>query len=382
MSDHDKYPSQVQDWRSASGSVLGELLLAWFDRCGRALPWRLNKDPYRIWLSEIMLQQTQVQTVIPYYQRFLQAWPTVADLAAAPDDLVLKQWEGLGYYSRARHLLAAARLICEKHGGLVPAEWPALRALPGIGDYTAGAILSIAFGLPVAAVDGNVVRVFARLAAIPWDPSDPAQRREVGRLVDSLLPASRPGDWNEALMDLGATVCLPRQPDCAACPLAGICRAGKTGRTAQFPVRLSRKASPTEDKVVLVLCRGNLVHMNQRPAKGLLAGLWEFDWLDFVTSPSTENGKVAPTASGQESRAARLAREFPGAAIIPLGQRHHAFTHLRWQLDGYLVELKGQDTADRPDTGWASADELAARPVSTALDGYRDQVLAWLGGRI
>ena len=348
-------------------------LLAWFDRSGRDLPWRRQKDPYRILLSEIMLQQTQVATVIPYYERFLKIWPTVADLAAAPEELVLKQWEGLGYYSRARNLQAAARLICSRHQGQVPAEWPALRALPGVGDYTAGAVLSIAFSQPVAAVDGNVVRVFARLAAVPWDPSDPAQRREVAALVRSLLPAKRPGDWNEALMDLGATICLPRQPDCARCPLAGICRAYAGGSAGRFPMRPVRRESPTERKTVLVLLIAGRVQVHRRPSRGLLAGLWEFGWL----------AADDPAADGDCSDVRQtIARQFPGAAVRPIGQHTHAFTHLRWQMTAFLVEPAGQQLSAGPasadDMKWVDAAGLAALPFPRALAGFREQVLRFL----
>jgi len=305
-----------------------------------------------------------VQTVIPYFERFLQSWPTIADLAAAPEELVLKAWEGLGYYSRVRNLHAAARRICQEHGGRVPAEWQALRALPGIGDYTAGAILSIAFGQAVPAVDGNVVRVFARLASVPWEPAEPAHRREVGELDLALQPSDRPGDWNEALMDLGATICLPRRPDCPACPVRQFCQALTAGRVDQLPVRPVRKASPVQRLIVLVLYRQGRVHIRRRPQNGLLGGLWEFDWLD----------------------------EPPDAELLPLGPHTHVFTHLKWQMDGYMLDLDNSrpgmapdlamicqfDAGSRDDDRWVDAAELLEKPFPVALAFYRDQVLARL----
>ena len=314
-------------WQTAYKDRLPDLLLAWFDRSGRILPWRQNKDPYRIWLSEIMLQQTQVQTVIPYYQRFLDRWPTIADLAAADDVQVLKLWEGLGYYSRARHLLQAARLVAREMGGRMPDTEADLLRLPGIGAYTAGAILSIAFGQPVAAVDGNVVRVFARLTAVPWNPADPADRRTVRQWVLAVLPADRPGDFNEALMDLGATVCLPRQPACSDCPLGGICLGLLTGRLAELPRKTAAKAVPQEEKTVLALTGPLGFHVNRRPAGGLLGDLFEFDWLDAAVAAAWLSADQADPAGD------------PGLAVTRLAGHRHRFTHLVWILTGYHIAL-------------------------------------------
>lgn len=345
-----------RQWSASNGQLMPGLLLGWFGRMARVLPWRQDHDPYRIWLSEIMLQQTQVQTVIPYYQRFLDYWPTLADLAGASEEQVLKLWEGLGYYSRARNLLAAAGQIRDCHQGLLPSSEKELRRLPGIGEYTAGAILSIAFGQPVAAVDGNVVRVFSRLTAIPWQPADPVQRREVRQLTESLLPKEHPGDFNEALMDLGATICLPRQPRCQECPLNAICQACRLEIQEQLPPKALRKAIPVDQLTLLVLVWQGQVHVRQRPAKGLLAGLFEFDWL----------------AGGSASE------KYPQAKISALGTSVHQFTHRQWQIEGFWVELAENPECDESGR-WVNAQELAALPFPTALAGFRELVLARMG---
>lgn len=356
----DNRPELSRQWSVSSGQLLPGLLLGWFGRSARVLPWRQDHDPYRIWLSEIMLQQTQVQTVIPYYQRFLDSWPTLADLAGASEEQVLKLWEGLGYYSRARNLLAAAAQIRDCHHGLLPASEKELQRLPGIGEYTAGAILSIAFGQPVAAVDGNVVRVFSRLTTIPWQPAEPAQRREVRQLAESLLPEEKPGDFNEALMDLGATICLPRQPRCQECPLNAICQARELEIQEQLPPKALRKAIPVDRLTLLVLFWHGLVHVRQRPAKGLLAGLFEFDWLE--------------AAEGRPD----AAKKYPQATISALGTSVHQFTHRQWQIEGFWVELA--ENNERDESGrWVNAKELAALPFPTALAGFREQVLARMG---
>jgi A/G-specific adenine glycosylase len=382
---------QAGRWLAGDGSGAPARLLAWFDRCGRRLPWRLNKDPYRIWLAEIMLQQTQVQTVIPYYKKFLLHWPAVGNLALASEEAVLRLWSGLGYYARARHLLEAARQVQRDHAGRIPADFAALRALPGIGDYTAAAILSIAFGQPVAAVDGNIVRVFARLAAIAWNPADPAQRREVAALSRVVLPVDRPGDWNEALMDLGATICLPRQPLCPSCPLSEFCRAAASGQTDRFPKHPPGRAVPSESRILLALLQQGRVHVRQRPARGLLAGLYEFDWLDENAAAAVPTEQRLPVGQPPEKSIGRL---FPDAAIRPLGRLAHRFSHLQWLLEGFAVILPetaasrvhGNDPllagrAVPAGSGeWIGPARLADLPFATALAGYRDQIRDLLAG--
>lgn len=253
------------------------LLLDWYRTNKRDLPWRKTSDPYRIWVAEIMLQQTRVDTVIPYYERFLERFPDVNALARARTDAVLKAWEGLGYYSRARHLHEAAGIVARQLGGKVPDNLDGLRALPGVGGYTGGAILSIAFGKRAAAVDGNVIRVIARLFAIE-DPVDGGKaRKRIGALAEQLVPASDPGRYNQALMDLGSGVCTPRSPDCPACPLAAACGARDMGLQDSIPAKNAQAAVPHREAVAaLIRNKREETLLIKRPARGLLGGLWRF----------------------------------------------------------------------------------------------------------
>ncbi|MFP4056441.1 MAG: A/G-specific adenine glycosylase, partial [Candidatus Brocadiia bacterium] len=235
-------------------------LLAWYGKAKRQLPWRDTRDPYRVWLAEVMLQQTRVDTVIPYYGRFLARFPTLASVAEASCDEVLELWAGLGYYARARSFHAAARQVVRAHGGQVPRDPGALRALPGVGPYTAAAVLSIAYGVPVAAVDGNVARVLCRLFGLDGDPRASAPGKRLRALAEQLLPRSRPGDFNEAMMELGATLCTPRRPACDACCAAELCEARRRGRQDELPARARRKPVPHYDVAVgLVWRRGKLL---------------------------------------------------------------------------------------------------------------------------
>lgn len=360
------------EWALRRGGELSVLLLSWFDRSARNLPWRSVRDPYRVMLSELMLQQTQVSTVIPYYERFLAQWPTLQDLAGADDQAVLKAWEGLGYYSRARHLLAAVRAVVAQHGGEIPSSERELLQLKGIGEYTAGAIRSIAFGLPAAAVDGNVVRVFSRLTTTSWQPADPAHRRQVRALVEQLLPANRPGDFNEALMDLGATICLPQNPACTNCPVQTICQAWATESVAQFPDKKPSREKPVEQRTCLILTQSRKVHVNRRPEKGLLAGLYEFDWLDDL-SASLPDDFLTTLMERKEK----------------LGQKRHVFTHKIWLVDGIRIELPAPDptanigTSSDPlitteNNRWVGTDELKTLPFPKVLTQWRDDLVVAL----
>lgn len=262
-------------------------LRAWYERAHRDLPWRRTRDPYRIWVSEIMLQQTRVAAVIPYYERFLHRFPDVAVLAAATDDELLSVWSGLGYYSRARNLRQAARLIAEQ--GSFPGDYGAIRELPGVGDYTAAAVASIAFGLPYAAVDGNVLRVLSRLMNDAGDVRSSATRRRLGVEARNLLDPRRPGESNQAIMELGATVCLPNQPLCSACPLARYCKARERGTERELPLTGPRPVTVSIERTVLVIERRGRLLLRQRPADaGKLAGFWELP--DAEELPRAEMG--------------------------------------------------------------------------------------------
>lgn len=252
-------------------------LLRWYDENRRVLPWREEVSAYRTWVSEIMLQQTRVAAVLPYFERFMAAFPDVAALAAAEPDRLMKLWEGLGYYSRARNLQKAAKIVTEQYGGQFPRTYDGLCALPGIGDYTAGAILSIAFGQAVPAVDGNVLRVAARITGSGFDILDAKNRRTFRAWMAAAMSRERPGEYNQALMDLGATVCTPGgEPLCDACPARDFCRAHQTGRERQLPVRAPKKARRREEKTVFLLVRECCAALRRRPEEGLLAGLWEY----------------------------------------------------------------------------------------------------------
>lgn len=296
-------------------------LLDWYAANARDLPWRRTTEAYPVWISEVMLQQTRVEAVRGYWTRFLAALPTVRDLSEAEDDRLMKLWEGLGYYSRARNLKRAARQVVERFGGAFPADYAALLSLPGVGEYTAGAVASICFGVPVPAVDGNVLRVMARLEDDNADVLDPAVRRAVRARLLACIPPERPGAFNQALMELGATVCTPAgAPRCADCPLHEDCRARAAGREQLLPVRGARRARRVEERTVFVL-RGpsGAPAGYRRPAEGLLASLWQL-----------------PDAPGLLD-AAQAAARLDAWGAEPLGEwrfyeRRHLFTHVEWRM--------------------------------------------------
>ena len=316
-------------------------LLSWYMGARRDLPWRETSDPYRIWLSEIMLQQTRVEAVKGYYARFLAALPTIADLASAPEEQLLKLWEGLGYYSRARNLQKAAQQIVREHGGAFPADYEAIRALPGIGSYTAGAIASIAFGIPAPAVDGNVLRVLARYAATEREITDPAVKSAAEELLRPLIPEGAAGDFNQSLIELGATVCAPNAaPACERCPLRDNCRAAKTDDPTAYPKKKAKAARRIVPLTVLLLTDegGEVLRylIRRRPNKGLLAGLFEFPNLPGTLSP--EEALTAAESFG-----------FAPESVQPLPPATHIFTHVEWHMT--LFELHGRWERLLPDSG-------------------------------
>ena len=322
-------------------------LLDWFYRNHRILPFRTDPSPYHVWVSEIMLQQTRVSAALPYYERFLAALPDIPALAACEEEKLHKLWEGLGYYSRVRNLQKAAKIVCAQYGGQLPADYDALRELPGIGDYTAGAIASISFGLPVPAVDGNVLRVFARLYDDARLITDPAVKKAFTARVMEHQPPEQAGDYNQALMELGALVCVPNgAPLCAACPLHGLCKARAAGTAPTLP----RKAAPKARKVApvtvaLVESGGNFL-IRQRPEKGLLAGLWEpLLWEGEALTPGELHEKL--TAMGLVCEA---------ESIAPLPEAKHIFSHIEWRMTQYAVPAPPQSAPEG--TVWASREQL------------------------
>jgi A/G-specific adenine glycosylase len=260
----------------SAGGKLVTALLAWFAKHKRALPWRATRDPYHIWVSEVMLQQTQAATVIPYYERFLKRFPNLNALADASDAALMKAWEGLGYYARARNLRAAAQTILSEHGGELPASRDALLRLPGFGPYTAAAVASLAYGADCAAVDGNVLRVLARVYAVDADIRRSSTRRQLQQIADGLVPSGRAGQFNEALMELGALICRPKNPACNECPIRRFCLAYEQGRARELPVKSPRRAVPHHEIAIGVVHHRGKVLIALRPADGLLGNLWEF----------------------------------------------------------------------------------------------------------
>lgn len=339
---------------------IAEPLLRWYDANRRILPWRENPLPYYVWVSEIMLQQTRVEAVKPYFDRFIAALPDLPALADAPQEQLLKLWEGLGYYSRARNLQKAARLVMEQFGGRLPADFTALLSLPGIGRYTAGAIASIAYGLPTPAVDGNVLRVAARLLDSDADILQPNVKRAVEQAVERVLPSARPGDFNQAIMELGATVCGPGgAPKCLLCPLRELCAGFLSGRAEKLPVRAAKKPRRIQERTVFLLLYKGRIGLLRRPEKGLLAGLWELPSCEGFLSP----GQV---------REQLVAWGLCGGSPSPLPAAKHIFSHVEWRMQGLLVPVtSAQDT---PFT-WASYDELRGRyPLPSAFAAYRQEL--------
>jgi len=333
-------------------------MLAWYDRHRRHLPWRaapgVQADPYRVWLSEIMLQQTTVATVMGYFERFLARWPSVEALAAAPVDEVLQAWAGLGYYARARNLHACARAVVERHAGEFPDDVDLLLALPGIGPYTAAAIAAIAFDRPASAMDGNVERVVARLSAV--ETPLPAAKPELVQLAAALVPARRPGDYAQAMMDLGATVCTPRAPRCVICPLIRTCRARRAGIEAGLPRRAAKPKKPTRRGVAFVLTRRDgAILLRRRPPKGLLGGMEEVPSSDWREGPLDLASALA--------EAPVPARWTPLATPV-----RHTFTHFHLEL---VVALARAPTARLAtaarDAYWAEADTLGDRALPTLM---------------
>lgn len=326
------------------------VLLPWFDKNKRDLPWRQDKEPYHVWLSEIMLQQTRVEAVKSYYSRFLSALPTVAALANAEDSLLEKLWEGLGYYSRVRNLKKAAQVVMNTHGGVFPDAHEAILALPGIGPYTAGAIASICYDLPTPAVDGNVLRIISRLCNEDTPIDLPAYKKSVEKRLAEVYP-QRAGDFTQALMELGATVCGPnRAPQCAACPCRSFCKAHAVGTAEKLPIKTPKKAKREEDRTVFILSCGDCYALCRRPEKGLLAGLWEF--------PNVP-GKFSMT-EGLE-----LLKDWGLQPRQPLRQveRQHIFTHIHWKMQGLYLEVQEKNN----DFIWMTAEEIehqAALPTA------------------
>lgn len=316
-------------------------LLQWYDSNARVLPWRENPEPYRVWVSEIMLQQTRVEAVKPYYERFLEALPTVKDLAEAPEELLLKLWEGLGYYNRVRNLQKGAQAVMERFGGQIPASFEHLRSLPGIGDYTAGAISSIAFGLHHPAVDGNVLRVISRILCSHENILDAKVKKEMETEIQAIIP-ERAGDFNQSLMELGATVCLPNgAPKCLSCPLNHLCLGYAQGEASLLPVKLQKKPRRIQERTLFLVFCEEKAALQKRPSKGLLAGMWE--------PPAAEC-----RLSEQEAKKYLESIGICVKKMMPLPDSRHIFSHLEWKMSAWLVDAE----AFAPGFLWADRVDL------------------------
>ena len=300
-------------------------LLTWYDENARALPWRENTDPYRVWVSEIMLQQTRVETVIPYYLRFMKQIPNIKSLAEAEEGQLLKLWEGLGYYSRALNLQKAARTIMAKYGGQFPEVYSNILSLPGIGKYTAGAIASICFEQPVAAVDGNVLRVVARLTGCDADISAAEVKDKIADVLSQIYPTTRNGDFTQSLMELGATVCLPKDSvKCSVCPVAFLCQAYRTGTQAALPVKAKKMPRKKERKTVFLLCCADKIAVRRRETDALLRRLWEFP-------------NIAENLTPEQARNVLVQWEISVVEMTEGIRKKHIFTHVEWEMTSYVV---------------------------------------------
>ena len=344
-----------------SMDLIAEPLLAWYDAGRRVLPWREEPTPYHVWLSEIMLQQTRVEAVRPYYDRFLRELPDIGSLAAVEEEKLLKLWEGLGYYNRARNLKKSAMQIMSEYDGKMPGDYDSLIKLTGIGSYTAGAISSIAFGNAVPAVDGNVLRILSRLRMDDRDILDAGVRKAVGEEIKGIMPVSRPGDFNQALMELGATVCIPNgSPRCEECPWNRLCQARIQNRISEYPKKASRKQRSIEKKTILVIRYGRQVALRQRPKRGLLAGLYEFPSLEGIQ---------------KEEQVIAYLKEL---GVMPLRiqklrDSKHVFTHKEWHMTGYLIRV--DELMGMGEYVFVDPEEIRDRyPVPSAFAAYMDMI--------
>ncbi|MCI8828445.1 MAG: A/G-specific adenine glycosylase [Ruminiclostridium sp.] len=337
-------------------SMLPIPLLAWYQDNARDLPWRREVTAYRVWVSEIMLQQTRVAAVLGYFARFMEAFPTVADLAAAPEEQLMKLWQGLGYYSRARNLQKAAKQIMTEFDGVFPTEYKDLRRLAGVGEYTAAAIASIAYGQPLPAVDGNLLRVTARVLGDGTDITSGKGKKHFTELLQAVMPLEQPGRFNQAMMDLGATVCLPNgAPLCERCPARDFCVARAQDRTGSLPVRPEKKPRRIEARTVYFFTNQGRVALRQRPGKGLLAGLWEY--------PNTLEAEGDPLP----------AWGFSGVEPQFAGTGKHIFTHVEWHMTALRCELP----EDALPVGWVWADREARQScyaIPSAFAPFQDLV--------
>lgn len=335
-------------------------LLSWYDANKRDLPWRKTKDPYRIWVSEIMSQQTRIEAMKPYYENWMEQFPTKEALAAADEDTVVKAWQGLGYYSRARNLRLGVREVMTKYGGEMPRTRKEVESLKGVGAYTAGAILSLAFNQREAAIDGNVLRVYARLYAVREDIMRTAGKKAIAALVEETLPYDRPGDFNQSLMDFGSSICIPKAPRCEGCPLRRWCQADALGIAAELPVRIVKKSVPIISVLTgLIRNEKGEYLLHRRPATGLLHSMWEFPNVEVPRNVTMQDKKDLPLV-GVEPLADEWRNKFKNASITWQSEAvttlRHVFSHRCWDMEAYTAEFIGDDPLSASTFDEASAD--------------------------
>ncbi|MDE0088864.1 MAG: A/G-specific adenine glycosylase [Candidatus Poribacteria bacterium] len=345
-----------------------EALLTWFKKYQRKLPWRGIDEPYRIWVSEVMLQQTQVKKVVDYYERFIERFPNVKQLAAAPLQDVLKVWEGLGYYARARNLHKAAQFIIKEFDGEIPKDYATFRKLPGVGDYSAAAVHSIAFNKPYAAVDGNIKRVLARLYLIDAPINEASSAKHFQRKADDLLDQDEPGLFNQAMMELGATVCRPQSPTCLVCPVNMFCDAFHSARQDEFPHRRKTKPTPEHHIAACVIYKASKVLIVQRPLDGLLGGLWEFP-----------NGQIGENETAEDACIRHITDvvNLSVTNVKYLTRVKHAFTHFKIVVDVFQCDyLLGEVTLNGPiNAKWVTLTALQDYPLPRATHKFLDKLI-------
>lgn len=341
---------------------LAEPLCCWYQDNRRSMPWRLEPSPYHVWLSEIMLQQTRIEAVKAYYSRFIERLPDVRALAEVPEEELLKLWEGLGYYNRARNLKRAAMMMVERYEGKLPADYDLLLELPGIGSYTAGAVASIAYGIPVPAVDGNVLRVLMRYLDCYDDISRMSVRKKLERSIEEVIPAECPGEFNQALMELGETLCIPNgTPLCEECPLCEKCAGHLAGHERQLPVKQRKKERRVEERTIIVFEKDGYIGLTRRADTGLLARMWEF--------PSLSGEKGLPQFKKWMQK-----RGIKAVCVHGLGKSKHIFSHVEWHMTGYFVKIRGLSEIF-PDIVWAERGELLKRyAIPTAFRFYLEKI--------
>jgi len=344
-------------------------LLEWYDKQARVLPWRSKPTPYRVWVSEIMLQQTRVEAVKPYFARFMKELPTVKKLAACPEEELLKLWEGLGYYNRVRNMQKAAQILVKENKGEIPARFDELIKLPGIGKYTAGAISSIAFGIPVPAVDGNVLRVITRITADARDIAKDSVKQSIAKDIQEIIPMRRAGDFNQALIELGAIVCVPNGPaKCSECPVSHLCEANRQNIVAELPKKAPKKPRTIEKKTILLMKDGEKVAIRKRPKKGLLAGMYEL--------PNVE-GELS------EDEALEIVKSYDLVPLFieKLEDSKHIFTHKEWHMTGYAIRVEELE-GDAPGLLFVDREKAEREyPIPAAFAAYTKYMKIILGNK-